>query len=91
MVALEDVTIILPRLLRHLDPDPVCLQDAERPGPHSIPRQDITTAVPVQVVVGLAQVKEDGMDDRLPHGDELLKQLFLEGGGPRSYPCVKTM
>ena len=74
-----------------METSPVELKYVEHPGLHSIPRQNIQTVVHVQGVVGLAQVKEDGMDDRLPHGDELLKQLFLEGGGPRSYPCVKTM
>ena len=58
-----------PCLRRHLDPDPICPQDAERPGTHSIPRYYINTEVPVQVIVGLAQVKEDGMEDFLPHGE----------------------
>ena len=34
--------------------------------------QYIQTAVPVQGVVALAQIKEYGMEDRLPHGDEIL-------------------
>ena len=31
------------------------------------------------------------MEDRLPHGDDLLKQLCLEGGVPRSSPHAKAM
>ena len=50
----------------------------------TIPRQDIKTSFPVQVIVGLAQVKEDGVDGCIRHGKELLKQFFLEGGGPCS-------
>ena len=61
------------RLRRHMVPVPVCPQYVECPGPHFIPRQDIQTAVPVEVVVGLSQVEEDGMEDRLPYGYELLK------------------
>ena len=80
-----------PRLRRHLDPDPVCLHNTECPGTHSIPCQDIKTSIPVQFVVVLAQVEEDGMEYRIPHGDELMKQLCLEGGGSRSSPRSKSM
>ena len=80
-----------PPLRRHLELDPVYPQDAERPGTHSIPFQDIKTAVPAQGIVGLAQVEEYGMKDRLLHGKKLLKQLCLEGGGPCSSPHVKSM
>ena len=31
------------------------------------------------------------MEDRLLHGNDILKQLCLEGGSPRSYPRVKSM
>ena len=31
------------------------------------------------------------MEDCLPHGDELLKKIFLEGAGPHSSPCAKAM
>ena len=68
-----------------MDTDPVCPQYAERPRTHSIPLQDIQTAVPFQGLVGLAQVEEDGMEDRLPHGDGLLEYLILEGGCPCSF------
>ena len=37
------------------------------------------------------QVKEDGMEDRPPLGDELLKQILLEGGGPFPSPRSKSM
>ena len=90
-VDLEDGPVMPPYLLRHLELDPVYLQNAECTGPHSITRQDIKTAVPVQGIVGLAQVKEDGTEDRLPHGNELLKHLCLEGGSPCSYPHAKAM
>ena len=73
-------------LHRHLDPDPVCLQNAERPRTHSMPRQDIKTAVRVQGVVGILQVEEYVIEDRLPHGYELMKQLCLKVGGPCSSP-----
>ena len=61
------------RLCRHLDTGLVCPQYAECPGPHFIPRQNIQTEVPVQDVVGLSQVEEDGMEDRIPYGYELLE------------------
>ena len=80
-----------PRLHRHLEPYPVCPQNAERPGPHSISCQGINTAVPVQGYVGLAQLEEYGIDDRLSCGNELLKQICLEGDGPCSSPHVKFM
>ena len=59
-----------PHLCRHLGPGLVYPQDVERPGPHFIPCQDIKTAVPVQGIVGIAQVKEYGMGDCLPYGNE---------------------
>ena len=77
-------------LRRHLEPDTIRLQDAERPGPHYRPRQDIETAVLVQGIVGILQVKEDVMGDRLPHGNDLTKQFLLEGGVPRSSPCERA-
>ena len=47
--------------------------------------------VPVQDVVSIEQVKEDGMYDHFPHIDDPTKQLLLEGGGPCSSPLVKSM
>ena len=61
-----------PRLLRHLDLGPVCPQYVERPGPHSIPHQDIHIVFHIQGVVGLLQVNEDDMEERLPRGNALL-------------------
>ena len=40
--------------------------------------------IPVQGIVGLAQVEEDIMDKCLPQDGELPKKLCLEGGGTRS-------
>ena len=31
------------------------------------------------------------MEERTPHSDELLKQLFLKGGGPHPSPRVRSM
>ena len=31
------------------------------------------------------------MEERLPHGDEMLKQILIEGGGTRSSPRMKAM
>ena len=90
-MTLENSPLMSPRLFHHLETDPVCPQDAKRPGTHSIPHQDIKTSVSVQGVVRLAQVEEYDMEDRLPRGNELSKQLFLEGGGPRSSPRMKAM
>ena len=67
------------------------MQNAERPGPQSIPYQDIKTAVPFQGLVGLAQVEEDKMEDLISHGNEIPKKEFLKGGGPHSYPRAKSM
>ena len=58
---------------------------------HSITCQDIKTSVPVQGIFGLAQIKEYGMEDRLPHGYELLNHICLEGGGPLSYHHLESM
>ena len=80
-----------PCLCRHLDPDPVCSQYAERPGTHSIPCQYIKTAVPIEGVVGLVQVEEYVMEDFLLHRGELLQQISFEGSGPRSSHCLKAM
>ena len=90
-MALEDGTIMPPYLCLHLEPDQVCMQDAECTGPYSIPRRYVKTAVPVQVITGLAHIEEDGMEDRLPHGNELLKQILLKGGVPRSSIRAKDM
>ena len=56
MVALEDGPVTSPLLRRHLEPDPVCPQYVDIPGPHSMPRQDIKISVSFQGDVGLAQV-----------------------------------
>ena len=69
-VALEDSPAITPHIFRNLESDPVYPQDAELSGHHFIPCQDIKTAVPVQGIVGIAQVKEYGMGDCLPYGNE---------------------
>ena len=90
-MALKDGPIISDRLRRHLDPKPVCPQNAEGPGPHYITHQDIKTAIPVQGIIVLLQVKEYGMEDSLPHGNDLLKQLCLDGGGPCSSTRSKSM
>ena len=57
VVALEDGPIMARCFHCHLDPGPVCPQYAERPGPHSMYRQDTQTAVPVQGIAALAQVE----------------------------------
>ena len=75
MVDLEGGPVMDPHLFRHLEPDPVCPQGAERPGTHYILRQEIKTAFPVQVIIGLAQVNKYFMEDRLSHENDLLKQL----------------
>ena len=67
VVDLEEMPVMAPRFRRHMDPEPVCPQDAECPGPHSISCQDIKTVVPIQGVVGLVQVEEYGMEYCLPH------------------------
>ena len=74
-----------------MDPEPVCPQNVEGPGPHSIPHQDIKTAIPIQGILGLSQAEANVMEDRLPHGNELLKQIYLEGGGPRYSPRAKSI
>ena len=71
-VALEDGTLMIPRLLCHLDPDPVCPHYMERPGTHSIPLQDIQTLFPVQGIIDRVDVNEDGNKDPLPHGNYLV-------------------
>ena len=90
-MALEDGPVMPPRLLRHLEPEPVCPQNVDHPGAHFIPFQDIKTSNSAQCIVGLAQVEEDETKDHLPHSDELLKNLCLEGGGPHSSPRAKSM
>ena len=45
----------------------------------------------VQGKICLAQVEEDFMEGRLYHGNELMNQLSLKGGGPRSSPRTKSM
>ena len=39
----------------------------------------------------LVQFKEDGMEDILPHGNDLLKQLCLDGVGPCSSTRSESM
>ena len=70
---LQDGHVMAPHLCHHLELGPVCLQYAEHPGTHSIPRQDIQTVVPVYNVLYLAQVDGYGMEDRLPQGNKLLE------------------
>ena len=90
-VALEGGPVMDPCHCHHLEPDSVCLHNAERSGPHYIPCQYIKTEVPVQGILGLVQVEEYGMGDCLPHGDELLKHIFLESSGTCSSTRVKAM
>ena len=68
-----------PRLRCHIEKDPVCPQNAKRPGPHTIPCQFNKPAVPVKDVVGLTQVKGDGSLSEIHadrHGTEW-KRIFL--------------
>ena len=56
--------------------------------PHAIYLQDTQAPGPIQGVVSFVQVQEDCMEDRLPQGRNLPKQLDLKGGGRRTatYP-----
>ena len=38
-----------------------------------------------------SEVQEDHVDNLLPHGCKLLKQIGLEGGGPRAATCPEAM
>ena len=73
-----------------MEPDPVCLHNTERPGPHIIPCQFNKTAVSVKGVLGLAHVKGYGMENLLSYVDELVNQIVLEGGVPRTPPLIPT-
>ena len=79
------------RLCRLLEPDPVRPQDAECPGTHYVSQQGFKTVATVQGMVGLVEVEEDGMDDHLPHDDDLLKHVCLNGGNQHSSPHLKYM
>ena len=46
---------------------------------------------PIQGIVCLLEVQEYLEEDRLPHGHKLLKDIGLEGGGPRPTACPKPV
>ena len=82
----EGFSVVPPQPCYHLKSLPIPAQKKEGPGTHAIFPQDFQAPGPVQGIVCLVQVQEDRMEDRLPHGCNLLKQFDLEGGSPHTAP-----
>ena len=80
----EGLYVVPYHLYRHLKPLPISAEEAEVPGTHSISLQDVHAHGPVQCIVCLVKVQEDRVKYRLPHGQNLLEQFDLEGGGPHT-------
>ena len=73
-------------LCHHIQPIPVLLQKAERPGTHTVSRQDINSPAPVQVVLHILEVQEYYVKYR-----HMLEQFGPKGGGPFPISCPETM
>ena len=78
----EGYSVVPPCPRHHLKLHPVPAEEAEGPGPHAISLQDVQSHGPVQGNVCLVQVQKDFVEDRFPHGHNLLKQFDLEIFGP---------
>ena len=72
----EGFSIVTSRLPHHMKHLPVPAEEAEGTGTHTTYLQDIQAPVLVQGVVHLVQFQEYCVKDLLPHGHNLLKQLF---------------
>ena len=62
---------------------PVCTKESDRTGVDPVHRKNLKASVPKQGIICILEVQEYLEYDRLPHGRMLLKQLGLEGSGPR--------
>ena len=90
-LSVEGFSVVFSCPLHHLKPLPISAEESEVPRPHAISLQDVQAPVPVQCTVCLVQVQEDCVDYRLPHGRNLMEQLDIEGGGPRTATCSESI
>ena len=72
-------------------PAPVFPENPERPGAYPVLRDNFETPIPVYDIIHFLEVQKYLVEDRLSHGCEVLYQLGLEGGGPRSTAHLKLM
>ena len=75
----------------HSNPNPVCPENLEHAGAHSVLRNNINTFVLVQGVMLLLEVHTYLVEEHLPHGRKLLYQLGIKGVGPRpaAFPILR--
>ena len=97
-VALSDASLseeglsgVPSRPCHHLQPLAIPAEEAEGPGPHTISLHDVLAPGPVQGTVCLVQVQEDNTEHRLPQVRNLMEQIDLEGGGPRTATCPEPV
>ena len=83
--------VITPRSGHHGQAASVGIQQPPGVRDNAAALQDLQAPGPVQSVVHFIQVQEDHVEDLLPHGRKLLKQLGLEGGGFRAATFPEAM
>ena len=69
----------------------VCAKDAAGPRFHTVPLQYLQASVPVQVIIRIVQAHKDRVQDLLPHGRKLLKQLGLNKSSTYVWTRPETM
>ena len=81
---MEGFFVVPSRTYQYPELLPVPVEEEEGPGIHAISLQDLQAPGTVQGVVHLVQFQEDQVKDLPHHGNELMKQFDLKGGGPRT-------
>ena len=66
----------------HGDMAPLRLEYPDRPEAYPIRRKNLEASVTIQVIVLLLEVQKYLVENRLPHGRELLEQLGLKNSSP---------
>ena len=76
---------------RHHKVIPVDMDNPCCPWSDSLPHQDLHAMPPVQGVIGFSEVKEDLLEELLPHFHLLMVQLNFEVGGSSSSDSPETV
>ena len=87
-VPLEGEVVVSAGSVHHVKPNPVCLEDLERPGADPICHDNLEASVPIQGVIRILEVQEYLKEDHLTHVSKLLQKIGLDGGGlcPMAFP-----
>ena len=87
----EGGAVVLPHLGHHQEVLPVEAEESLRPWSDAISYQDLHESLLDQGAVGFYEVKEDLIEDILPHLCKIMYRIGFEGGGPHASACTETV